>query len=134
MSEDQESTELQNQLFETKNKMKQEVDRFHKSEQILTEDKNSLLNANDTYKQYGDKLASNFQKFKTIKKKSEQETLFLWYSFYFLIIVSLYIIFRRLGIIYILIQKPIILIFKAIKYVIKFFIINNYDGSAKSEL
>ncbi|KAL3127437.1 hypothetical protein CHM_6g910 [Cryptosporidium hominis] len=134
MSEDQESTELQNQLFETKNKMKQEVDRFHKSEQILTEDKNSLLNANDTYKQYGDKLASNFQKFKTIKKKSEQETLFLWYSFYFLIIVSLYIIFRRLGIIYILIQKPIILIFKAIKYVIKFFIINNSDGSAKSEL
>ncbi|CAD98639.1 hypothetical protein [Cryptosporidium parvum Iowa II] len=134
MSEDQESTELQNQLFETKNKMKQEVDRFHKSEQILTEDKNSLLNANDTYKQYGDKLASNFQKFKTIKKKSEQETLFLWYSFYFLIIVSLYIIFRRLGIIYILIQKPIILIFKAIKYIIKFFIINNYDGSAKSEL
>ncbi|CUV06517.1 unnamed protein product [Cryptosporidium hominis] len=134
MSEDQESTELQNQLFETKNKMKQEVDRFHKSEQILTEDKNSLLNANDTYKQYGDKLASNFQKFKTIKKKSEQETLFLWYSFYFLIIVSLYIIFRRLGIIYILIQKPIIIIFKAIKYVIKFFIINNSDGSAKSEL
>ncbi|TRY50833.1 Sec20 [Cryptosporidium tyzzeri] len=134
MSEDQESTELQSQLFETKNKMKQEVDRFHKSEQILAEDKNSLLNANNTYKQYGDKLASDFQKFKTIKKKSEQETLFLWYSFYFLIIVSLYIIFRRLGIIYILIQKPIILIFKAIKYVIKFFIINNSDGSAKSEL
>ncbi|KAK9171914.1 Sec20 family protein [Cryptosporidium meleagridis] len=134
MSEDQESTELQNQLFETKNKMKQEVDRFHKSEQILTEDKNSLLSASDTYKQYGGKLMSNFQKFKTIKEKSEQETLFLWYSFYFLIIVSLYIIFRRLGIIYILIQKPIIIIFKAIKYVITFLILNNSDGFAKSEL
>ncbi|KAH8584448.1 Sec20 [Cryptosporidium sp. chipmunk genotype I] len=134
MSEDQESAELQNQLFETKNKMKQEVDRFHKSEQILAEDRNSLLQASSTYKQYGDRLSDNFKKFSTIKKKSEQETLFLWYSFYFLIIVSLYVIFRRLGIIYILIQKPIILIFKAIKYVLTFFIINNSGGSTKSEL
>ncbi|OII72986.1 uncharacterized protein cubi_02217 [Cryptosporidium ubiquitum] len=134
MIDDQETNELQNQLFETKNKMKQEVDRFHKSEQLLSEDGNSLLQANDTYKQYGDKLSSNFQKFLTIKKKSEQETLFLWYSFYFLVIVSLYIILRRIGIIYILIQKPIILIFRTIKYIFTFFLIKNSDGSIKSEL
>lgn len=134
MNEVQEATELQHELFETKSKMKQEVDRLHKSEQVLAEDKNSLLQANDTYKQFGDKLTSNFQKFISIKRKAERETLLLWYSFYLLVLVSLYIILRRLGIFRIFIQKPLSLALKTTQYTLGLLNQAESKNPTKSEL
>ncbi|KAF7458528.1 peptidase family c78 protein [Cryptosporidium felis] len=76
MSNGYKTDELQSQLYETKNRMEQERDRFLRSEQALTQDGDSILQANLSYKQYGEKLAENISRFSRIKKRSELETLF----------------------------------------------------------
>ncbi|KAK6590084.1 hypothetical protein RS030_182755 [Cryptosporidium xiaoi] len=114
------SKELQFELQNTKIRMKEEIKRFHNSERVLIDDKDIISQTNTNYKEYESKLEENTSVFIQIKKKNEREIFSLWCSFYFFIAVCIYIVARRLGIVYFVIVKPIVLIIGAFSSLTKY--------------
>ncbi|CRH02418.1 protein transport protein SEC20, putative [Plasmodium relictum] len=84
-------------LKDTRKMMMDEVNRMKNVKSELLESSQKLKKQDEIFNSFEMKLRSSAQLIFSLKKKAENDTRYVWYSFFFFLSICIYIILRRLG-------------------------------------
>ncbi|CRG97558.1 protein transport protein SEC20, putative [Plasmodium gallinaceum] len=84
-------------LKDTRKMMIDEVNRMKNVKSELLDSSQKLKKQDEIFNSFEMKLKSSAQLIFSLKKKAENDTRYVWYSFFFFLSVCIYIILRRLG-------------------------------------
>ncbi|CAK9075060.1 unnamed protein product [Durusdinium trenchii] len=88
-----------NEVLELKNardQMRNQLDRMHYVNENLQDSSRTIGKTKDAMQEYDSKLASAAKALGQLKRKTEEDSRYIWWSFYFFIGVVAYIVLRRL--------------------------------------
>ncbi|EUD68854.1 hypothetical protein C922_00542 [Plasmodium inui San Antonio 1] len=106
-------------LKDTKQMMIDEINRMKSVRSELLESSQKLRKQDQIFNMFESKIKSSTQLLFSLKKKAQNDTRYVWYSFFFFLSVCSYIIMRRLGVIWALITI-IKLLLSLMLYLVKF--------------
>ncbi|SBT80699.1 protein transport protein SEC20, putative [Plasmodium malariae] len=102
-------------LKDTKKMMIDEINRMKNVRSELLESSQKLRKQDEIFNIFESKLKSSAQLILSLKQKAQNDTRYVWYSFFFFLSVCFYIILRRLG----FIRAAITLLFSTLFYLLK---------------
>ncbi|GAB68833.1 Sec20-like protein [Plasmodium cynomolgi strain B] len=102
-SESEEKKQTDANLKDTKQMMIDEINRMKSVRSELLESSHKLRKQDQIFNMFESKIKSSTQLLFSLKKKAQNDTRYVWYSFFFFLSVCSYIIMRRLGVIWALI-------------------------------
>ncbi|CAA9990775.1 protein transport protein SEC20, putative [Plasmodium knowlesi strain H] len=106
-------------LKDTRQMMIEEINRMKNVRSELLESSHKLRKQDQIFNMFESKIKSSTDLLFSLKKKAQNDTRYVWYSFFFFLGVCSYIILRRLGVIWALITV-IKLLLSLMLYLIKF--------------
>eukprot|EP00746_Dinoflagellata_sp_MGD_P005355 gnl/MRDRNA2_/MRDRNA2_110370_c0_seq1.p1 gnl/MRDRNA2_/MRDRNA2_110370_c0~~gnl/MRDRNA2_/MRDRNA2_110370_c0_seq1.p1 ORF type:complete len:265 (-),score=56.82 gnl/MRDRNA2_/MRDRNA2_110370_c0_seq1:13-807(-) len=83
-------------LAATRDKMREELQRMEAVGERLEDSSQTIHNTQNEYNTYTQRLASAKQTLGQLKRKTEEDSRYIWYSFYYFIGVVIYIVLKRL--------------------------------------
>merc|ERR1712232_1160137 len=95
MGEENNRAEVQ-KLTQTRDRMRNVVGQMETGMEHLEVSSKSIGSTQDQYRIYDEKLASASAVLGHLKKKTEQDSKYIWWSFLFFISVVVYIVLKRL--------------------------------------
>ncbi|SCO69755.1 protein transport protein SEC20, putative [Plasmodium vivax] len=117
-SESAEKKQTDANLKDTKQMMIEEINRMKSVRSELLESSHKLRKQDQIFNMFESKIKSSTQLLFSLKKKAQNDTRYVWYSFFFFLSVCSYIILRRLGVIWALLTV-IKLMLSMVLYVVK---------------
>ncbi|ANQ10057.1 Uncharacterized protein PCOAH_00038890 [Plasmodium coatneyi] len=118
-SESPEKKQTDANLKDTKQMMIEEINRMKNVRSELLESSHKLRKQDQIFNMFESKIKSSTELLFSLKKKAQNDTRYVWYSFFFFLSVCCYIILRRLGVIWALITA-IKLVLSLMFYLVKF--------------
>ncbi|GAW83375.1 protein transport protein SEC20 [Plasmodium gonderi] len=131
-----EKNETDTNLKDTKQMMIEEINRMKNVRSELLESSHKLRKQDEIFNMFESKIKSSTQLIFSLKRKAQNDTRYVWYSFFFFLSVCSYIILRRLGFIRALITAIkflLSLLLYLVKFVLGVFIFFKKDYNTRKD-